>query len=81
MPERQRVFEAAQKELRVPLTGLRENRAGYIAFTEREEDIDRMVTGKASKVWEKLGLEIRIPMKARCLSSVICRKIYRYICM
>ena len=73
--ERSEVFLAVQKELKVPLTGLKPTNAGYVAFTERESDIDKLLTKKANEIIKKLGLETNVPPKVRAQRSVICRQL------
>ena len=78
-PQRQEIFEKLMKELKTPLTGLKPVKNGYNAFTEREEDIDKLLTNEARRILHDIGLEVRIPPKLRALRSVICRKVDAYV--
>ena len=63
------------KELKLPLTGLKDTNNGYTAFTEQEKEIDILLTDKAKHALNKIGLHARLPPKIKANRSVICRKI------
>lgn len=73
------IFRRVQGEIKVPLTGLKEIKVGLLAFTEREEDVDKLLTGKAGKILEELGLETSVPPKVRAQRSIICRQVDSYV--
>ena len=73
------VFLNIQKELKVPLTGLKEIKIGYLAFTETESDLDKLLTKKATDTLAKLGLQTSVPPKIRAQRAVICRQIDSYV--
>ena len=45
--DRAAVFLGIQKELKVLLTGLKPIKSGYLAMTETEQDVDKLLTVKA----------------------------------
>ena len=79
VPTKEQVFAIVFKELNSPLTGLKLVRNGYLAFMEREEDLDKLLSKKAQDALKKIGLETKIPPKIRCQRSVICRQIDSYV--
>ena len=63
------------QELKVPLTGLKENRNGYTAFTEHDKEIDCLLTEKGKQTLNKIGLNAKLPPNIKAKRSIICRKI------
>jgi hypothetical protein len=78
-PERKKVFETIQKNLKLPLTGLREARNGLNAFTEYERDIEVLLTAKAKEQLLSIGLEAKLTPQVRANRSVICRQVDSYV--
>ena len=64
-PQRGEIFDKLMKVLKTPLTGLKPVRTGYNAFTEREEDIDKLLTNEARKVLFDIGLEVKVPPQTK----------------
>lgn len=79
IPQKQVVFTTILREINSPLTGLKPVRNGYIAFMEREEDLDKLLTKKAQNELQKIGLETKVPPKIKCQRSLICRQIDSYV--
>lgn len=78
-PERAKVFELIQMELRLPLTGLRAVGSGYNAFTETEADIDNLLTTAARLKLLTIGLEAKLPPKVKANRSIICRQVDEFV--
>jgi hypothetical protein len=78
-PDRALIFETIQKQLKLPLTGLRDVKNGFNAFTEYERDIEALLTKNAREKLGALGLEARLPPKVKAQRSVICRRIDPYV--
>jgi hypothetical protein len=78
-PDRALIFETIQKQLKLPLTGLRDVKNGFSAFTEFERDIEALLTKNAREKLGALGLEARLPPKVKAQRSVICRRIDPYV--
>ncbi|KAF2345265.1 hypothetical protein FHG87_023979, partial [Trinorchestia longiramus] len=78
-PDKPKVFQTIQKNLKLPLTGLREVGSGYNAFTEFESDVEKLLTQKATNTLASIGLEARLPPKIRAQRSVVCRQIDSWI--
>lgn len=78
-PDKGKVFELLQGELRVPLTGLKEIKSGYNAFTEMEEDVEQLLTDDARTKLRALGLEVKLPPKVKANRAVICRQIDPFV--
>ncbi|KAF2344137.1 hypothetical protein FHG87_025108 [Trinorchestia longiramus] len=77
--DKPKVFQTIQKNLKLPLTGLREVGSGYNAFTEFESDVEKLLTQKATNTLASIGLEARLPPKIRGQRSVVCRQIDSWI--
>ena len=77
--DRAAVFLGIQKELKVPLTGLKPIKSGYLAMTETEQDVDKLLTVKAGETLAKLGLQTSVPPKVRAQRSIICRQVDSYV--
>lgn len=78
-PDRAEIFKIVQQQLKLPLTGLRQVRNGYNAFTEREEDVEKLLSSEAKKKLIALGLEVKLPPKIRAARAIICRQIDSYV--
>lgn len=79
IPQKQLVFATVLREINCPLTGLRQVKNGYLAYMEREADLDKLLSGKAQSELKKIGIETKIPPKIRCQRSLICRQIDSYV--
>ena len=79
IPPKAQVFATILREINCPLTGLKQVRNGYLAFMEREEDLDRLLSKKAQNELNKIGIETKIPPKIKCQRSLICRQIDNYV--
>ena len=77
--ERAEVFLRLEKDLKIPLTGLKSIRSGYLAMTETEHDLDKLFSTKATVIFKKLGLQTSVPPKVRAQRSVICRQVDSYV--
>ena len=79
LPPKQNVFATILKEINSPLTGLKQVRNGYLAFMEREEELDKLLSTKAQTELKKIGLETKVPPQIKCQRSLICRQIDSYV--
>ena len=73
------VFETIQKNIKVPLIGLRDSKIGFNAITEFDTDIDQLLEVKARDTLKNIGLEAKLPPNVRARRSVVCRKIDSYV--
>lgn len=78
-PDKRKLFELLQRDLKVPLTALREVKSGYNAFTELEGDVERLLTEEARRKLKSIGLEVKLPPKVKANRAVICRQIDPYV--
>ncbi|KAF9754362.1 hypothetical protein NGRA_3354, partial [Nosema granulosis] len=78
-PGKKEVFEVLQKRLEIPLTGIREVKDGFNVFTEREHDVEKMLTDTARAILNQVGLVASLPPEIRAQRSVICRQIDCYV--
>ncbi|KAG0418895.1 hypothetical protein EQH57_0636 [Dictyocoela roeselum] len=78
-PERAKIFQTVQQQLKLPLTGLRPVKNGFNAFTEREEDVEKLLSIDAKKKLSALGLEVKLPPKIKAARSIICRQVDAYV--
>lgn len=78
-PDKRKLFELLQRDLRVHLTALKEVKSGYNAFTEQEGEVQRLLTEEARDKLKTLGLEVKLPPKVKANRAVICRQIDPYV--
>lgn len=57
-PDKGKIFEVLQRDLQLPLTGLKSVANGFNAFTEYETDIEKLLTQAAKQKLAELGLEV-----------------------
>lgn len=70
-PDKAKIFETVQKELKLPLTG-RPVKSGFNALTEREEDV-KLLSADAKKL--NLRFEVKLLSKIKTAKSIICRQV------
>ena len=75
IPIKQIVFQTLQLELNVPLIALKPTKVGYLAFTEHQNQVDKLLTDKAKSKLGSIGLETRLPPRLKAERSVICRRV------
>ena len=61
--------------LNVPLIGLKPTKVGFLAITEQQSEIDKILNNNAKDKLRAIGLEAKLPVKLKAERSVICRKI------
>ncbi|KAF9756171.1 hypothetical protein NGRA_3296 [Nosema granulosis] len=69
-PDRAKIFQTVQQQLKLPLTGLRPVKNGFNAFTERKEDVEKLLSVDA---------KVKLPPKIKAARSIICRQIDAYV--
>ena len=75
IPLKKTVFETLMLHLNVPLIGLKPTKVGFLAITEQQSEIDKMLNNNARDKLRAIGLEAKLPVKLKAERSVICRKI------
>ena len=75
IPDKKIVFETLMLHLNVPLIGLKPTKIGYLAITEHQNEIDKILDRKGKEKLSSIGLEARLPIKLKAERSIICRKI------
>ena len=75
IPDKKIVFETLMLHLNVPLIGLKPTKIGYLAITEHQNEIDKILDRKGKDKLASIGLEARLPIKLKAERSIICRKI------
>ena len=74
-PQRQVVYETLLKYLKIPLTGLKDQRVGFNAFTEHQHEVDKLLTRESQDILLTIGLTARLPPKIKADRSLICKQI------
>lgn len=74
-PSKLEISEALQKKNHIWLINLKPIKTGFIAMTELEDEIEKLLTEQGRSTLEKLGLEVSIPPKIRAERAVLCRKV------
>jgi hypothetical protein len=74
-PDKGKIFELLIKDLKLPLTALKQTSNGYNAFTEYESDVEKLLTPQAADKLKEMGLEVRLPPKIKAQRSIICRQL------
>ena len=75
IPDKKIVFETLMLHLNVPLIGLKPTKIGYLAITEHQNEIDKILDRKGKEKLSSIGLEARLPIKLKAERSIICRKL------
>lgn len=78
-PDKGKIFELLIKDLRLPLTALKQTSNGYNAFTEFENEVEKLLTPQAGEKLKEMGLEVRLPPKIKAQRSVICRQLDSHV--
>lgn len=63
------------KEIKISLTGLKPVKNGYFAYTEFEDEVEKLLTDKAKTTLNNIGLDATLPPKVRAQRSIICRQL------
>ena len=75
IPDKKIVFETLMLHLNVRLIGLKPTKIGFLAITEHQNEIDKLLDRKGKDKLASIGLEARLPIKLKAERSIICRKI------
>lgn len=79
IPGKREVLEILQGRNRLWLTSLRQIKNGYLAITEFEGEIEKILTDAGRTSLEKIGLEVTVPPKVKAQRAILCRKVDPYI--
>ena len=61
--------------MNVPLIGLKPTKVGYLAITEFQHEIDKILNSQAKEKLSAIGLEAKLPIKLKTERSLICRRV------
>ena len=75
IPTKKTVFETLLLHLNVPLIGLKPTKVGYLAITEFQHEIDKILNSQAKEKLSAIGLEAKLPIKLKTERSLICRRV------
>ena len=75
IPFMKTVFETLMLHLNIPLIGLKPTKVGFLAITEQQSEIDKILNNNAKDKLRAIGLDAKLPVKLKAERSVICRKI------
>ena len=75
IPDKKTVFETLMLHINIPLKGLKPTKIGYLAITEYQIEIDKILDRKGKDKLASIGLEAMLPIKLKAERSIICRKI------
>ena len=61
--------------LNAPLIGLKPTKVGFLAITEQQSEIDKILNNNVRDKLRAIGLEGKLLIKLKAERSVICRRI------
>ena len=65
IPTKKTVFETLPLHLNVPLIGLKPTKVGYLAITEFQHEIDKILNSQAKEKLSTIRLEAKLPINSK----------------